>query len=162
MFYAGCISIGLAAGFLSALLGIGGGVVVVPMLLILLGADMKVAVGTSLACIVPIALAGVFLKHAGGQVDWKIVLCVVPLGILGVYLGDKVSDVSSGILLKRIFGAVMLMVAVQMMLFPCGWEGLLYRRQAHGRESAPPAATESRDTGGGRGLEQGTGRSAPD
>ena len=125
MFFAACVMIGLAAGFLSALLGVGGGVVIVPLLLVLAGVEMKVAVGTSLACIVPIALAGTFLKHSGNQVDWRIALVVVPFGVLGAYLGDKLSDATPDVLLKQVFGVLMLLVAVKMILFPGGWEGLL-------------------------------------
>ena len=150
MFLAGCILIGLTAGFLSALLGVGGGVVIVPMLLLLLGVEMKVAIGTSLACIVPIALSGAFLKHSGGHVEWKIVLLAVPFGILGVYLGDKVSAVASGPLLKRLFGVLLLLVAVKMVLFPGGWEGLLMpgaqAQTTYQNGSVPPQETQPHDS----------------
>ena len=58
-FVMSCIAVGLAAGLLSGLFGVGGGTVIVPMLVLLLGFDQKLASGTSLAAIVPTAVVGV-------------------------------------------------------------------------------------------------------
>jgi hypothetical protein len=152
MLLIGCILVGLVAGFFSALLGIGGGVVIVPMLLMLLGLDMKVAVGTSLACVVPIAVSGALFKHGGGQVDWLVVLYVLPFGVLGVFLGDKVSDISSDLLVKRLFGVLLFLIALKMVLFPGGWEGVLHERGNETALETPAegAAAKAESEPGGR------------
>ncbi len=151
MFFVGCMLIGLVAGSASALLGVGGGVIIVPLLLVLAGVEMKVAVGTSLACIVPIALTGAFLKQSGSQIDWRIVLLVVPFGVLGAYLGDKFSDAAPDVLLKRALGALMLLVAVKMILFPGGWEGLLRPKAKTAAPNAVETPQDSRPPDSGSG-----------
>jgi len=120
MNYALYLLVGLAAGFLSALLGIGGGVIMVPLLVLLLGADMKIAVGTSLAYIVPVALSGALQHSYRGQIMWKALLLVVPCGLIGTYLGVRASDVLSGPMLKRMFGVLMVVVGIKMALFAGG------------------------------------------
>jgi len=142
MFYVGCILVGIVAGFLSSLLGIGGGLIVVPMLLILLGVRIEVAIGTSLACIVPISLAGAFLKQGAGFIDWKVAAWVIPFGVIGAYLGHRASLLTSGLALRRIFGVLMLLAAIKFLLFPQGWEGMLATRDDAG-EAAQPAAEQS-------------------
>lgn len=64
------LAIGAVAGFLSGLFGVGGGVVIVPLLVLLLGFDQKVAAGTSLAAIVPTSLVGVISYAVTGNVSW--------------------------------------------------------------------------------------------
>lgn len=63
-----CVGIGLAAGLLSGLFGVGGGTVIVPMLVLLLGFDQRRAAGTSLAAIVPMASVGVISYALHGAV----------------------------------------------------------------------------------------------
>jgi uncharacterized protein len=62
--------IGLAAGFFSALFGVGGGIVIVPLLILLLRFEPRAATGTSLAAIALIALAGTIAYGVRGEVDW--------------------------------------------------------------------------------------------
>lgn len=143
MFYAGCMLIGLVAGFLSTLLGIGGGVVVVPMLLLLLGLDAKIAVGTSLAYIVPVALAGAVQHGLKGELSLKIALIAIPLGLIGTYFGMKVSDSLGSLEIKRIFGILMLLVGLKLLLLPQGWNGLLMRPDVGAEHEARPVAAES-------------------
>lgn len=107
---------GLIAGVASSLLGIGGGIVMVPLLVYFVVADIKTAVGTSLAFIVPIALSGA-LQHAWrGQVSWKVAAACVPLGLVGTYLGSELSDVTPDLALRRIFGVLMILVGLKMAL----------------------------------------------
>jgi uncharacterized protein len=63
------VLIGLAAGFFSALFGVGGGIVIVPLLMLLLGYEPRLATGTSLAAIGIIALAGTIAYGVRGEVD---------------------------------------------------------------------------------------------
>ena len=143
MLYLGCMLMGLTAGFLSALLGIGGGVVVVPMLLILFAMDPKVAIGTSLACVAAIGLAGALQHGVRGNVEWKVALIVIPFGIVGTYLGVVAHGALGGVALKRIFGVLMLLVAFKLLLLPREWDdGLLMKPETLVSDSARPVAVE--------------------
>ena len=121
------VAVGLLAGFLSALLGIGGGVVMVPALVYLVApamksapgaaSAMKLAVGTSLAYIVPVAISGALQHASRNQVMWKVLILLVPCGLIGTYLGVRTGDVLSGPTLKRIFGVLVILVGLRMFLF---------------------------------------------
>ncbi len=141
MLYASCILIGLLTGFLSALLGIGGGVVFVPLLLVVLGIDIRIAIGTSLAYIVPVALSGALQHGLRGNINPLIVAIAVPAGLIGTYLGAKLGAETSKTLLKQIFGLVLLVTAFKMIVFPSGFEGLLLKVKAQG--SGPSAVAEA-------------------
>lgn len=81
------VVIGLVAGFLSGLFGIGGGIVIVPLLVLLAHVERKRASGTSLAAIVPSALVGVASYAVGGHVDWLIALILVVGSVIGAQVG---------------------------------------------------------------------------
>ncbi len=107
---------GLVAGIASSLLGVGGGVVMVPLLLYFAVSDIKLAVGTSLAFIVPIALSGALQHGWRGHVSWAVAAGCIPLGLAGTYLGAELSDVMPDIALRRVFGVVMILVGLKMVL----------------------------------------------
>ena len=65
-----CLGIGLLAGLLSGLFGVGGGTVIVPLLVLVLAFDQRLAAGTSLAAIVPTATVGVISYAVHGSVAW--------------------------------------------------------------------------------------------
>ena len=81
------IGIGLFAGFLSGMFGIGGGIVIVPLLVLLAGFKRRLAAGTSLAAIVPAALVGVASYAAIEEVDWIVALILVMGSVAGAQLG---------------------------------------------------------------------------
>jgi uncharacterized protein len=81
------IGIGLFAGFLSGLFGIGGGIVIVPLLVLAAGFKRRLAAGTSLAAIVPAALVGVASYAALQHVDWIVALLLVIGSIVGAQVG---------------------------------------------------------------------------
>lgn len=107
--------VGLLAGFLSGLFGVGGGILLVPGFVLLLGMDQRLAHGTSLAAILPIALAGVVGYAAHGSVD-------LPAGAL-LALGAAGGAVLGTVLLDRLplrvlrLGFALLMVAAALRLF---------------------------------------------
>lgn len=107
---------GLIAGLASSLLGIGGGVVMVPLLVYFVVADIKMAVGTSLAFIAPIALSGALQHGFRGQVNWAVAAACVPLGLAGTYLGSELSDLTPDLALRRIFGILLIIVGLKMAL----------------------------------------------
>jgi uncharacterized protein len=82
-----CIGIGLLAGLLSGLFGVGGGTVIVPLLVLILGFDQRLAAGTSLAAIVPTATVGVISYGVHGSVDWVAALLLAVGAVAGAQLG---------------------------------------------------------------------------
>lgn len=111
------VLVGVAAGFLSGLFGVGGGVLMVPALVIVLAMDQRLAHGTSLAAIVPIALAGVVGYAVEGEVDWAASLfLVVGAAGIGARIGTHLLHVLPQRALAILFAAVMLATAVRMVL----------------------------------------------
>lgn len=108
------IGVGLAAGALGAVCGVGGGVIVVPALLWLKGVDVRLAVGTSLAFIVPTAAWAVVRKAPLGQVDLKLALWLALGGVVGATLGSALANVLPVVWIKRGFAAFLVVVAVQL------------------------------------------------
>ncbi|GAA5025761.1 sulfite exporter TauE/SafE family protein [Microbacterium fluvii] len=86
-FFVACIVIGLLAGLLSGLFGVGGGTVIVPMLVMLLRFDQRLAAGTSLAAIVPTASVGVVSYAVHGSVAWIPALVLALGAVFGAQLG---------------------------------------------------------------------------
>lgn len=108
--------LGLAAGCLSGLLGVGGGVIVVPALIILFGMAAKSAIGTSLAIIVPTAIAGSFFHFREGNVNLRIAVFVAIAAIVGSRIGVHLTTIIPGLTLKKIFGVLLIAVALKIIL----------------------------------------------
>jgi uncharacterized membrane protein YfcA len=112
------ILIGLAAGFLSGLVGIGGGVIIVPALVILLGFSQKLAQGTSLGILLlPVGILAVMQYYKQGYLNVNYVLIVASTFVLGGFLGSKLALSLSDEKMKKIFAIVMLLIAVKMLFF---------------------------------------------
>lgn len=108
------VCIGLLAGFLSGILGIGGGIVMVPLLLVI-GFTQHQAQGISLAAMLPpVTLLAVLQYSKAGHVDWKIALVISATFIIGGLFGSKLAVVINEQLLKRIFGILMLIISIKM------------------------------------------------
>jgi len=106
--------IGLLAGALSSLVGIGGGTVIVPGLVILLAMSQKMAQGTSLAIMLPpIGVLAVINYWKAGYVDFKVagILCIS--FIIGSYFGSKFAINLPDSVLKKIFGVFLLILAIK-------------------------------------------------
>ncbi len=86
-FVLSCIGVGLAAGLLSGLFGVGGGTVIVPMLVLLLRFDQRLAAGTSLAAIVPTATVGVISYAVHDSVAWIPALILAAGAVVGAQIG---------------------------------------------------------------------------
>ena len=111
------VVVGLAAGFLSGLFGVGGGVLMVPGLVLVLGMGQRLAHGTSLAAIVPIALAGVLGYALEGEVDWVVSLfLVVGAAGVGAFVGTYLLHLLPTRLLALVFAAVLVATAVRMLI----------------------------------------------
>ncbi len=90
------VVIGFVAGVAAGLLGVGGGIIIVPSLIIAAGLDATVARGTSLAVIVGTAISGTIAHHRRGNIQWELViptgLAGIPASILGTYLGTSLPE----------------------------------------------------------------------
>lgn len=84
----GYIVLGLVAGIASGCFGIGGGAIIVPALSVWFGVPYQVAVGTSLALIIPISLAGSISHYNLGGVNWKIFVICGLAGMVGAVIGS--------------------------------------------------------------------------
>ena len=107
--------LGLAAGILSGLLGIGGGIVIVPALVFLFGFSQHTAQGTTLAMMVPpIGLLAAWAYYSKGYVDIRVAGLMCVGFFLGGLLGAKFAGAFSDIMLKRIFGVALMLVSLKM------------------------------------------------
>ena len=112
--------IGLVSGVTSGLLGVGGGIVMVPAMMFFMKADMrdiKMAIGTSLAVIIPTALMGSYKHYQLGNINWQVVFAIVPLAVVGGFLGAKLTAVISADHLRRAFGGFMVLVGCRLLFF---------------------------------------------
>ena len=109
------IIIGLLAGILSGIVGIGGGLLMIPMLILFLGLSQHAAQGTSLAVMLPpIGILAAMNYYKAGFIEWKFALIIATAFIIGGYFGSKFAVSVSPVLLKKIFGTVLLVAAVKM------------------------------------------------
>jgi uncharacterized protein len=112
------VLIGIAAGMLSGLVGIGGGLIIVPSLIYFLGMSQHTAQGTSLGLILlPVGILAVLAYHKQGHVDVKVVGLLAIGFIAGSYLGSKISLSLSQETVKKIFAVLMILIAIKMIFF---------------------------------------------
>ncbi|OGP16306.1 MAG: permease [Deltaproteobacteria bacterium GWA2_55_10] len=109
------IALGLAAGVLSGLVGVGGGILVVPALVFLFGFSQHQAQGTTLAMMVPpIGILAAWAYWSQGYVDIKAASLLCAGFFIGGYFGGRLATSFSSPALERIFGIVLLVVAVKL------------------------------------------------
>lgn len=115
LFIAGVI--GFVSGITSGLFGVGGGIIMVPAMMFFMKMDIKLAVGTSLAVIIPTAIMGSLKHFQMGNVDWRVALSLAPMAILGSYGGAWLTkSIASGDL-KRVFGGFLVLVGIRLAFF---------------------------------------------
>ncbi len=111
------VLIGILAGILSGLVGVGGGVVMVPLLVLLLGFNQHQAQGTSLAVlVVPVTAVAVYTYHKEGFIDWRYVGIIAVFFVVGGYFGSKIAVGLDQKMLKKVFGLILLLIAGKMLL----------------------------------------------
>ena len=111
------VLIGVLAGILSGLVGVGGGVIMVPLLVLLLGFNQHQAQGTSLAVlVVPVTAVAVYTYHKEGFIDWRYVGIIALFFVIGGYFGSKIAVNLDQKMLKKVFGFILLLIAGKMLL----------------------------------------------
>jgi uncharacterized protein len=118
------IVIGLLAGILSGMVGVGGGIIVVPALIFFLGFSQHEAQGTSLGLLLlPVGILAVINYYNKGFIDVKVVIIMSVAFILGGWLGSKLSLTLPQETVKRIFAIILFYTAFKML----GWDAALIK-----------------------------------
>jgi len=112
------LSVGLAAGFLSGLVGVGGGIIIVPVLVYFLGFSQHQAQGTTLFMfLLPIGIFGVLNYHKQGYVDYKTALIICSTFIFGSYFGSKFAITLDQKTIKQLFGVIIILLGCKMLFW---------------------------------------------
>ena len=112
------ITIGISAGVLSGMFGVGGGLIIVPALIFFLGMTQHEAQGTSLGLmLLPIGILAAWNYFKTGNLDVKAGLVIAVAFVLGGYFGSKIALGIAEVSLKRIFGVFMALVAIKLIFF---------------------------------------------
>lgn len=114
--------LGIFSGLVAGLLGIGGGLVIVPVLLLLfpsmgLGDNpnlVHIAIGTSLATILFSSMASIYTHHKNKGVLWDVFIRIAPGIVIGSMLGSTIAHLLPGDILKKVFGVLEVLIALQM------------------------------------------------
>ena len=110
--------VGIAAGMLSGLVGVGGGIVIVPALVIILGFSQKMAIGTSLGILLlPVGILGVIQYYKQGYVDIRVVLIISAAFLFGSYFGSKIALSLPQETIKKVFAVFMIIIAIKLLFF---------------------------------------------
>ncbi len=118
------ILVGLAAGTLSGLVGVGGGIIVVPALVFFLGFSQHAAQGTSLGLLLlPVGILAVINYYNKGYIDLKVVGIMCAAFVLGAWLGSKLALSISQETVKKIFAVVLFYTAFKML----GWDSVFIK-----------------------------------
>ena len=102
---------GALAGLLAGLLGVGGGIIMVPLSVILLAQSQQAAQGISLAVIIPTAFAGAWASRRQGNVDLRVAALIAAAAVLGSLAGATLAHALSGPLLRRLFAVALFILA---------------------------------------------------
>ncbi len=109
--------LGLAAGVLSGLVGIGGGILVIPALVLFFGFTQHQAQGTTLAMMIPpIGILAAWAYYQQGHVDLRVALLLCAGFFIGGFFGARLAVTLSSPVIEKVFGAVLLVVALRMIL----------------------------------------------
>ena len=109
------IFIGLTAGILSGMIGLGGGVVMIPMMVMMLAMDQKMAQGTSIAIMLPpIGILAVYNYYKEGYVNIKFAAVIAAAFIIGGFFGSKLAIALPSEMIKKIFAVLLVAIAVKM------------------------------------------------
>ena len=109
------IGIGILAGVLSGFVGVGGGIIIVPALIYVLGMTQLQAQGTSLfILLLPVGVLAVYNYYKSDQINWKFGIVVSLAFVLGGYFGSKFALKINPSVVRIIFGVIMAIVSIKM------------------------------------------------
>lgn len=131
------LPIGLVVGVFSAAFGIGGGILMAPVLVLAYGLEQHAAQGTSLVVIVPTALAGAIAHHRRGLVDGRLALLMALGGIPGVLIAARAALAIEEDALRAVFGVVVVLSGIRLAL------------QGRSGATVDPTGGDRGDDGGG-------------
>lgn len=114
----GLVVLGIAAGLLSSMVGIGGGILIVPVLVFFFAMSQKMAQGTSLALLLPpVGIFAVINYYKAGYVDLKVAGILIVSFIIGSFLGSKVVLNLPDATIKKVFGVFLMLVSLKYLFF---------------------------------------------
>ena len=109
------IVIGLLAGVFSGFMGVGGGVIMIPLMIVLLGYSQHEAQGTSLAVLaIPVTFLAAYNYYNAGHVNWKFALIIGLSFVVGGYFGSKFAISINQAMMKKVFSVILLFIAIKM------------------------------------------------
>jgi uncharacterized membrane protein YfcA len=112
--FVGFLAIGLAAGWLSGLMGIGGGVIIVPALMFIYGFSLRDAQGTSLGAILaPVGILAAYTFHQNGNLNIKAAALIALGFFFGALLGAKTNYLIKREYMEKIFATLLILIAVR-------------------------------------------------
>jgi len=113
----GALALGVAVGVFSGLIGVGGGIILIPALIYIFGMDQHLAQGTSLAMLLPPTGILAFMEYyKAGKVNWQLGLLIAAGVFLGGYFGGAWAQEISGPTLRKVFAIAMVATAAKMFL----------------------------------------------
>jgi uncharacterized protein len=110
------VAIGVAAGFVAGLLGVGGGILMVPAMVLLMNFDQHLAQGTSLLVIIPAALSGSITHHRNGRFKVRDVVFLAAGGVIGAAVGSVFALSVDDLLLRRLFAGFLLIFGLRILI----------------------------------------------
>lgn len=114
----GLIVLGVLAGVFSGVVGIGGGIIIVPALVYLFGLSQHQAQGTTLGLLMlPVGIMAVLQYYRQGHIDYRYVLFIAAGFVLGGYFGGKLAVNMPDHLIRKIFALLMMAIAIKVLFF---------------------------------------------
>lgn len=110
------VIIGLIAGLINGLLGVGGGTILIPAMVVFFGIEQHIAHGTSLAVILPTAFISTLIYQSNQNLDLQLALQVAASGMIGGFIGAKLMEHIPSQLLRKIFGLFMIFAGIRMLV----------------------------------------------
>ena len=112
------LAIGLVAGFMSSMVGIGGGLIIVPALALFFGMDQKLSQGTSLLMLaLPVTALGAWTYYKNGNVNWQASLLLAATFVIGGYFGGTLANRLDTTTVKKIFAVFMIVISIKYLFF---------------------------------------------
>jgi uncharacterized membrane protein YfcA len=108
------VAVGAAAGFLAGLFGVGGGILIVPGLILAVQLEQRLAHGTSLAAVIPISIASMATYALRDNVDWTVAGLLIVGSVMGVVVGTAYLHVAEPRTLRLLFAVVLLVSAIRL------------------------------------------------